>query len=92
MGRGTLRTAPRQAACPRFVRLSHALPPISDVVLPGPDPPRCPPRPVSLASSGEVIYGVLCAPGESSSLHFREIHRTGRGGHRVAGLLTLPAY
>lgn len=62
------------------------------VVLPSPYSHCHPPQLVSLAGSGEVIYGVPHAPGESGSLRFREIHRTGRGGHCVAGLLTLPAY
>lgn len=85
-----LRTAPCQAARPR---LSHALPlHFGKWRCPGPEPPCRPPRPVSLAGSGAVIYGVPRTPRESSSLRFREIHRTGRGGHRVAGLLTLPTY
>lgn len=44
------------------------------------------------AGGGEVIDGVPSAGSEPSSRCFSQIHGTGRGGHRVAGLLTLPAY
>lgn len=93
VGRCTLHTTVHQAACPQCVWLSHAWLPshfgcgVAFSILPLPSPQL-----VSLAGSGEVIYGVPHAPGESGSLCFREIHRTGRGGHCVAGLLTLPAY
>lgn len=93
VGRGTLHTTAHQAACPQCVWLSHAWLPshfscgVALSMFPLPFPPAGFP-----GWQWGVIYGVPHVPGESCSLRFREIHRTGRGGHCVAGLLTLPAY